>query len=229
MSDDKWSVHRVTWGQRLSSTVLWQDGWLVHLLGSLSWLWLKLDAKWWGVRIACTVHVFIPYHSWQISLGGWRPVHNFRRESYKHIWPERARSTSGSSAVPRLLDEVHCWRCNPYGRCHRWIYCGCGRVWPLHYQGAPTRRLWSIWIFWSKTQSGHSRFVWYANLHGDGNVGSHLKLYPPTHWGGDKMDAISQTTSSSAFSRMKMFEFRLRLHWSLFLSVQFTISQHCFR
>ena len=32
-----------------------------------------------------------------------------------------------------------------------------------------------------------------------------------THWGWDKMDAISQTTFSSAFSWMKMFEFRLKL------------------
>ena len=32
-----------------------------------------------------------------------------------------------------------------------------------------------------------------------------------THWGRDKMDAISQTTFSIAFSWMRMFEFRLRL------------------
>ena len=40
-----------------------------------------------------------------------------------------------------------------------------------------------------------------------------------THWGRDKMDAISQTTFSSAFSWMKLFEFRLKFHWSLFLRV----------
>ena len=50
-----------------------------------------------------------------------------------------------------------------------------------------------------------------------------------THWGRDKMDAISQTTSSSAFSWMKMFEFRLKFHWSLFLGVQLTIFQHWLR
>ena len=38
-----------------------------------------------------------------------------------------------------------------------------------------------------------------------------------THWSRDKMDAISQTTLSKAFSWMKMFEFRLTFHWSLFL------------
>ena len=50
-----------------------------------------------------------------------------------------------------------------------------------------------------------------------------------THWDRDKMDSISQTTFSSAFSWMKMFEFRLKFHWSLFLRVQITISQHWFR
>ena len=50
-----------------------------------------------------------------------------------------------------------------------------------------------------------------------------------THWGRDKMDAISQTTFSSAFSWMKMFEFRLKFHWSLFQRVQSTIFQHWFR
>ena len=50
-----------------------------------------------------------------------------------------------------------------------------------------------------------------------------------THWGRDKMDFISQTTFSSAFSWMKIFEFRLKFHWSLFLRVQLTILQHRFR
>ena len=46
--------------------------------------------------------------------------------------------------------------------------------------------------------------------------------FPLTHWGRDKMDAILQTTCSSAFSWMKMFKFRLKFHWSLFLKVQLT-------
>ena len=50
-----------------------------------------------------------------------------------------------------------------------------------------------------------------------------------THWGRDQIDAISQTTFSNAFSRMKMNEFRLEFHWSLFLRVQLTIIQHWFR
>ena len=44
-----------------------------------------------------------------------------------------------------------------------------------------------------------------------------------------QMDAISQTTFSNAFSWMKMFEFRLKFHWSLFLRYQLTIFQHWFR
>ena len=43
------------------------------------------------------------------------------------------------------------------------------------------------------------------------------------------MDAISLTTFSSAFSWIKMFEFRLTFHWSLFLRVQLTIFRHWFR
>ena len=50
-----------------------------------------------------------------------------------------------------------------------------------------------------------------------------------THWGRNKMVAISQTTFSSAFSLMKMFQLRLKFHWSLFLRVQLTIFKHWFR
>ena len=50
-----------------------------------------------------------------------------------------------------------------------------------------------------------------------------------THWGRDKMDAILQTTFSNALSWMKMYEFRLGFHWSLFLTFELTIFQHWFR
>ena len=50
-----------------------------------------------------------------------------------------------------------------------------------------------------------------------------------THRGWDKMAAIWQTTFSNVFSWMKMYEFRLRFHWSLFLRFQSTIFQHWFR
>ena len=35
-----------------------------------------------------------------------------------------------------------------------------------------------------------------------------------THWGRGKIDTILQTTFSNAISWMKMFEFRLKFHWS---------------
>ena len=50
-----------------------------------------------------------------------------------------------------------------------------------------------------------------------------------THWGRDEMNNISQTTFSNVFSSMKMYEFRLKFHWSLFPSVQLSIFQHWFR
>ena len=45
----------------------------------------------------------------------------------------------------------------------------------------------------------------------------------------DKMAAISQTIFCAAFSWMKSFVFWLNVHWSLFLNVQSTITQHWLR
>ena len=50
-----------------------------------------------------------------------------------------------------------------------------------------------------------------------------------THWSRDQIDAISQTTFSNVFSRMKMNEFRLGFHWSLFLRFELRKFQHWFR
>ena len=57
----------------------------------------------------------------------------------------------------------------------------------------------------------------------------HITALFLTHWGRDNMAAISQTTLSSAFSWMKMFEFRLKFLWNMFLRVQLTIFHHWFR
>ena len=38
-----------------------------------------------------------------------------------------------------------------------------------------------------------------------------------THWGRDKMHAISQKTFSKAFAWMKMYEYQLKFRWNLFL------------
>ena len=50
-----------------------------------------------------------------------------------------------------------------------------------------------------------------------------------THLTLDKMAAIWQTTFSKAFSWMTSFVFRFKFHWSSFLRVKLTISQHWFR
>ena len=47
-----------------------------------------------------------------------------------------------------------------------------------------------------------------------------------THLPLDKMAAFSQTIFSDAFSWMKFFAFWLKFHWSLFLRLQLTITQH---
>ena len=44
-----------------------------------------------------------------------------------------------------------------------------------------------------------------------------------------QMSPISQTTFSNELSWMKSFVFRFKFHWSLFIRVQLTISQHWFR
>ena len=52
------------------------------------------------------------------------------------------------------------------------------------------------------------------------------KQAPLTHWGQDKMATIFQTFSN-AFSWMKIYEFCIRFHWSLFLRFKLIIFQHC--
>ena len=54
---------------------------------------------------------------------------------------------------------------------------------------------------------------------------SHWQIQCLTHWGRDRMAAIFQMTCWSGFLWMKMHEFRLRFHWSLFLGVQLIIFQ----
>ena len=60
----------------------------------------------------------------------------------------------------------------------------------------------------------------------------HLKLSSGTwlpFFLGLNVSTIFQTIFSNAFSRTKMFEFRLEVHWSLFLWFQLTINQQWFR
>ena len=56
-----------------------------------------------------------------------------------------------------------------------------------------------------------------------------LSMQGLTHWGRDKIVAISQTKFQNAFSWMKMYEFRSRFHWNLFLMFELTILHHRFK
>ena len=98
----------------------------------------------------------------------------------------------------------------------------------------PTHRASNTWFdvdFYTSLNNrwSHSRFpvIWDAMvlMRRHGNV---LAWYL-THWGRDKMADIFPPTFSNGFSWMKMYEFRLIFHWSLFLGVQLTIFQHWFR
>ena len=66
-------------------------------------------------------------------------------------------------------------------------------------------------------------------FHIDGLVQERHNTSALTHWGRGEMDAISQKTFSNAFSWMKMYDFRLRSHWSLFPRFESIIFQHWFR
>ena len=75
--------------------------------------------------------------------------------------------------------------------------------------------------------------VWHSSLHNydsitPRNACCKCLQWPLKQWGRDKMVAFSQTTLSNAFSWMKILEFRLKFHWSLFLRVLLTIFRHWF-
>ena len=66
-----------------------------------------------------------------------------------------------------------------------------------------------------------SPFKW-----GHGWETSSISLSNLTHWGRDKIAAISQTAFSNAISSIKISNSRLSLHWRLFLSFQLTMFQN---
>ena len=71
---------------------------------------------------------------------------------------------------------------------------------------------------------------WICNVHVTLYLVYHYLSVPRlSHWCRDKMAVIFQTTSLNAFSWMKMYELRLRFHWSLFLSVELTLFHQWFR
>ena len=73
----------------------------------------------------------------------------------------------------------------------------------------------------------HHRAHWRSNL-----VLLYLRdehLTGLTQWGWDNMATIFRMTFWNRFSLMKIYEFRLKFHWSLFQGIQLTIFQHWFR
>ena len=112
-----------------------------------------------------------------------------------------------------------------------WLYCGL----TCHWEGDGMKRQWprrresnidNTYAVGGTTNNGEVQYQvahWWRTMRV-----SQLSLLL-THWGRDKMDAILQTISSNAFSWMKMFQLRLKFHWSLFPRVQLTIFQHWFR
>ena len=87
----------------------------------------------------------------------------------------------------------------------------------------------AICIIWVSFEHGMSKSV-RAFVNGVKKCGHDIHASNIlTHWGRDQIDAISQTTFSNAFSRMKMNEFLQGFHWSLFLRFELTIFEHWFR
>ena len=127
-------------------------------------------------------------------------------------------------------------------------------VWNTHYRH-PIARLWGqamrrhLWVqcLWSVLYLYQWCVVWYHVILNPviiryhcintnpwihwlvNGVGLEAHLYTLTHWGRDKMAGISQTTFSNAFFLIKLFEFRLKFHWSLFPRALLTLFQHWFR
>ena len=115
-------------------------------------------------------------------------------------------------------------------RRHRADYDVIVMIWVALYPNefdSSSEELWVSHCFWRvlRLMRRKTRLLW-ARTSGRGRWPTHGEL---AHWGRGKMNAISQTTFWSAFYWMKMFEFRLKFHWSLFLRDQLTIFQHWFR
>ena len=125
------------------------------------------------------------------------------------------------STPQRLLD--HCYqRCDNTYNCYTFNILFPRFEWNhprIAYRAAPYRResdergIWSKSPYSTMIASGRVCIIYFS-------IASML-----THWDRDQIDAISQTTFSNAFPRMKMNRFRLGFDWSLFLSFELTISE----
>ena len=144
--------------------------------------------------------------------------------------------TNVSQALQNNLAKIHNTRNHIYGENFKLELCTCAQSMALG-----TRTKFQLEILITSTISAIHKFrenslesSWNvsettprSNLKLNGfqdEAWTHQKLHhwSLTHWGPNKMAAISQTFSN-AFSWMKMLEFWFKFHWSLFLRFEFTI------
>ena len=92
------------------------------------------------------------------------------------------------------------------------------------YVGVPFLWLWPSGIQVLTTSTEDKRLWKSDTILYEISPSTHWPLGDLTHWGWDKMAAISQTILSNAFSWMKMLENWLKFHQILFLSIQLTSS-----
>ena len=105
--------------------------------------------------------------------------------------------------------------------------------WDLKLNNVSKRDPWNIQQWFNPVGNKHQWKSSHKTIHVLQNVWQTVFIYSKpmalTHWGREKMAAVSQTTLLNAFSWINMFEFRLKFQWSLFLRFQLTIFQHRFR
>ena len=128
---------------------------------------------------------------------------------------------SRKTAVNRLSWEQFCHLCEPPDQCFPTL----GRSLASGNELTPAMSM--SWIAhvgrsvtWPSVAPPYLAHVWLTA------VTTRIAL---TYLRRGKIAAISQMTFSTAFSWMKMYEFRLECCWSLFLGVELTIFQHWFR
>ena len=122
--------------------------------------------------------------------------------------------------------------------CH--LFCNVfSSTWRTHAQANEIRRNWEVYL--QQSPEGNTLCIWciqtaslcavsssknssYCRFLGHISCRFYINTLRPR-----QLDAIWQTTFSNAFSWMRMFEFLLKFHWSLFLRVELTIFQYGFR
>ena len=138
---------------------------------------------------------------WVIHAGNSGPV-KCDRECPSRIWS--------------WLDLLMAWHLTIV--CHQWGHCWM-KCYSLFNSNCISHLFESIWYIRSHDLENDQRDV----------ARSRSTLHPNLLNTLRPMAAIFQTTFWNGFSWMKMFNFRLRFHWSLFPRVKLTIFQHWFR